>query len=94
MIALCNVFPESAENSEIGEVAILVDDSWHRRGIGSMLIGHSEEIAARLGFKQLVAYVLANNVAMKGLLTSRGWNLIPAPDFGPAINAFAKDVQV
>lgn len=94
VIALCNVFPESAENSEIGEVAILVDDSWHRRGIGSMLIGHSEEIAARLGFKQLVAYVLANNVAMKGLLTSRGWNLIPAPDFGPAINAFAKDVQV
>lgn len=92
VIALCNVFPESEHNTDSGEIAILVDDAWHRRGLGSILINHSEEIGERLGFKRLVAYVLANNAAMQGLLRSHDWTLFPSPEFGPGINAFEKKV--
>jgi RimJ/RimL family protein N-acetyltransferase len=92
VIALCNIFPESEDNTDSGEIAILVDDSWHRRGLGSMLIRHSEEIGERLGFRRLVAYVLANNAAMQGLLRSHDWTLFPSPEFGPGINAFEKKV--
>lgn len=92
VIALCNIFPESEDNTDSGEIALLVDDSWHRRGIGSILITHSEEIGERLGFKRLVAYVLSNNVAMQALLRSHDWQVHPSPEFGPGINAFAKEI--
>jgi RimJ/RimL family protein N-acetyltransferase len=92
VIALCNIFPESEVNTDSGEIAILVDDAWHRRGLGAILITHTEEIGERLGFKSLVAYVLANNAAMQGLLRAHGWTIFPSPDFGPGINAFEKKI--
>lgn len=92
VIALCNIFPESEVNTDSGEIAILVDDAWHRRGLGAILIKHTEEIGERLGFKSLVAYVLANNAAMQGLLRAHGWTIVPSPDFGPGINAFEKKI--
>ncbi len=90
VIALCNIFPESESNTDSGEIAIMVDDSWHRKGIGSILINHTEEIGQRLGFTRLVAYVLANNAAMQALLRAHGWTLFPSSEFGPGINAFEK----
>lgn len=90
VIALGNIFPLSRETTDVAEIAFLVDDSYHRRGIGSILINHSEDIGARLGFKKLIAYVLNNNAGMQGLLLKHEWQRVPSPDFGPSVIAFEK----
>ncbi len=90
LMALANVFPLSATELNIGEIAYLVEDRYQGQGIGKILLEHSQDLAARLGYTKLVAYVLNDNPVMRKMLLSQDWIQVPAPEFGPAVNAFEK----
>jgi len=90
LMALANVFPLSATEAHTGEIAYLVEDQFQGLGIGKILLEHSQDLAARLGFTKLVAYVLNDNLVMRKMLLNHGWVQVPAPEFGLAVNAFEK----
>ncbi len=92
LMALANVFPLSATDLQTGEIAYLVEDQYQGQGIGKILLEHSQDLAARLGFTKLVAYVLNDNAVMRKMLLNHDWVQVPAPEFGPAINAFEKEM--
>jgi GNAT superfamily N-acetyltransferase len=75
VIAIGNAFPLGPDDPTVGEIAVLVEDSWHGKGIGRLLLAHLLEAAPRLGFTEVVAYVLGGNDAMSALL--------PTPDSTP-----------
>jgi GNAT superfamily N-acetyltransferase len=50
------------------EVAVEVVDAWHGRGVGTCLLRRAKERAAELGYRRLVAEVLAENRAVQALL--------------------------
>ena len=66
MIALGNVFPTGPEDVDAAEIAVIVDDAWHGAGVGLLLLNHLIDVARRMGFTSLIAYVLADNRAMRG----------------------------
>jgi RimJ/RimL family protein N-acetyltransferase len=90
LMALANVFPLSATDLHTGEIAYLVEDQFQGLGIGNILLEHSQDLAARLGFTKLVAYVLTDNAVMRKMLLNHNWIQVPAPEFGLAVNAFEK----
>jgi len=49
------------------EVAIAVVDAWHRRGVGRQLIEAAAALAMRLGYTELRASALPENVAVRRL---------------------------
>lgn len=69
VIALGNVFPDTAAGPQVGEIAMIVEDAYQGHGVGGKLIAAMLRIARRLGFVELRASVLADNNAMLGLLT-------------------------
>lgn len=92
VIALGNIFPAGPEAADSAEIAVLVDDAWHRRGIGRIVISRLIEIAPRLGFSEVIAYVLAENHGMIALLESLpltivpdGWRRDSAHDLGASV---------
>jgi len=92
LMALANVFPLSATDLHTGEIAYLVEDQFQGQGIGGILLEHSQDLAARLGFSKLVAYVLNDNSVMRKMLLDRDWVQVPAPEFGREIIAFEKEM--
>jgi RimJ/RimL family protein N-acetyltransferase len=50
------------------EVAVEVVDAWQGRGVGTCLVRRAKERAAELGYRRLVAEVLAENRAVQALL--------------------------
>jgi acetyltransferase len=50
------------------EIAIVIDDRWQGRGLGTRLLGELFEYAKRKGFRRLRAYVLADNLRMLKLI--------------------------
>ena len=87
VIALGNVFPAGHEDAEAAEIAVIVDDAWHGLGLGMVLTTHLIDVARRLGFTTLVAYVLAENRAMLGLLehSPLDWQPSTDHDLGPSV---------
>lgn len=57
------------------EFAVVVGDSWQRRGLGYRLIAELTQLAMRAGFTNLHADVLAGNHAMLGLAKKTGCEL-------------------
>jgi GNAT superfamily N-acetyltransferase len=49
---------------DLGEVALLVQDAWQRRGIGTVLLRRLAARAERMNLSALVAHTRADNVAM------------------------------
>lgn len=72
VIALGNVFPESAADQRAAEVALLVEDAHQGRGLGRVLLAHLVRLARDLGFTEVVAVVLAENAGMQHLLAGTG----------------------
>lgn len=87
VIALGNVFPLGPDEVESAEIAVIVDDAWHRCGLGRLMTSHLVAVARRAGFVRLIAYVLADNVAMRTLLDTMDldWQVEPDADFGPDV---------
>jgi GNAT superfamily N-acetyltransferase len=52
------------------ELAVEVVDAWHGRGVGIQLLHAAKHHAAKLGHRELVAEVLAENPAVQSLLRS------------------------
>jgi RimJ/RimL family protein N-acetyltransferase len=77
IIALGNVFPSGPDDGDVAEIAVIVDDAWHRAGVGLLLTNRLIAVARRMGFTTLVAYVLAENRAMLGLLRATDLDWVP-----------------
>lgn len=98
IVAIGNAFPLDPNDSTVGEVALLVDDDWHGRGVGGLLLRHLVQTAPRLGFGELIAYLLPGNAAMRALLARRipgfahPWTPQPAPDHGAGVQGFRLDL--
>jgi AcrR family transcriptional regulator/L-amino acid N-acyltransferase YncA len=70
IVGLGHVFPVAPTSSQTAEVAVIVEDAYQSRGIGSGLVRHMLELAVRLGFDGVVATVLAQNDEMLHVLDS------------------------
>ncbi len=69
VVALGNVFPEENESrASSAEVAIIVEDDYQGRGLGTALLRRQLQLARRLGFTEVTAEVLADNKGMLHLL--------------------------
>ena len=88
VVAIGNAFPLGPNDPSVGEIALLVEDAWHGRGIGRLLFAHLVEAAPRLGFTEVVAYVLGGNDAMQALLPTA-----ESTPPGPWISESAKDLS-
>jgi GNAT superfamily N-acetyltransferase len=72
VVAMANLLAEG----DLGEVALLVEDAWQRRGIGTALLRRLTGYAARSGFVAIVAHMGAENVAMLCTLRRIGPGII------------------
>ena len=70
IVALGNVVPEGPSDETGAEIAVIVDDRWHRRGLGRQMLLRLVDVARRLSFDSLTAYVLVDNRGMVALLES------------------------
>jgi GNAT superfamily N-acetyltransferase len=68
IVAMANLLAEG----DLGEVAMLVEDGWQRRGIGTALLRRMLAYAERGGFAAVVAHIGADNVAMLRTLRRLG----------------------
>jgi AcrR family transcriptional regulator/RimJ/RimL family protein N-acetyltransferase len=68
IVGLGNVFPAEPEDGHAAEIAVIVEDAYQGRGIGTRLLRHMVELAERMGFQVVVAIVLAQNTDMLRLL--------------------------
>jgi GNAT superfamily N-acetyltransferase len=68
VVAMASMFAEG----DLGEIALLVEDGWQRRGIGTALLRRLLAYAERGRFAALVAHTAADNVAMLRTLTRLG----------------------
>ncbi len=62
-------FVVSKDNSEVAEAAIAVIDAMHGKGVGKLLLHRLANVAAHHGVMRFRCTVLADNAAMRGLLT-------------------------
>jgi len=87
VIALGNVFPMGPQDTDTAEIALIVDDAWQGAGVGLILTEHLIDVARQMGFERLIAYVLADNRAMLGLLerTSVQWSITQDHDLGHSV---------
>ena len=60
VVAMANLLTEG----DLGEIALLVDDDWQRRGLGTTLLRRLRARAEQAGIAALVAHTGADNVAM------------------------------
>ena len=72
IVGLGHVFPDASSRSQTAEIAVLVEDAYQGRGVGTRLVRHMLELAGRLGFDDVTATVLAQNDEMLRVLDSMG----------------------
>jgi ribosomal protein S18 acetylase RimI-like enzyme len=68
VVAMANLLAEG----DLGEIAVLIEDDWQRRGIGTALTRRLFAYAERGRFAALVAHTAADNVAMLRTLRRLG----------------------
>lgn len=77
-VALANLLTEG----DLGEVALLVEDGWQRRGLGTALLRRLTAYAARGGVRAVTAHSGADNAAMLRTLRRLGETRASLPDGG------------
>jgi L-amino acid N-acyltransferase YncA len=87
IVALGNVFPMGPQDATGAEVAVIVDDAWHHRGVGRQLLERLVDLARTLSFETLTAFVLVDNHRMVSLLESLDldWVVGRDHDLGPSV---------
>jgi GNAT superfamily N-acetyltransferase len=78
LVAMANLVVEG----DLGEVALLVEDDWQRRGIGTALLRRLAVHAARRGLTVLTAHTGADDAAVVGALRRLGPARTSPPDGG------------
>ena len=68
VVAMANLLAEG----DLGEIAILIEDDWQRRGIGTALVRRLRAWAEKGHFAALVAHAAADNVAILRTLRRLG----------------------
>ena len=68
IVGLGHVFPDSTTEGHTAEIAVIVEDAYQGRGIGTRLVHHMLDLAQRLGFDEVVGTVLAQNTDMLRVL--------------------------
>jgi len=63
-----------AKNEHTAEVAMAVDDEFHGKGLGTLLLERLAFIAIRQGFANLWAVTHVNNVAMREVFRESGFS--------------------
>jgi RimJ/RimL family protein N-acetyltransferase len=96
IVGLGNVFPDDPEG-RAAEIALLVEDTYQGRGVGTRLLRHMLALAEQLGFQEVVGTVLPDNAPMLHLLDATGLDwarsieegvlTVRAPLPGPAFGA-------
>lgn len=66
IIAMTNVM--RTDQQGVGELAILVEDAWQARGLGTALAEHAANVARQEGHHALAAAVAASNMPMLHVL--------------------------
>ncbi|MFH1513865.1 MAG: GNAT family N-acetyltransferase [bacterium] len=77
--------------SNRAEVAFIVDDKWHNRGIGTFLLNHLIQIARNDGIAGFTAEVLQENLAMQSVFNNSGCMVSSTLDRG--IYSFELDFE-
>jgi RimJ/RimL family protein N-acetyltransferase len=72
-------FVRSADDPDVAEVAIVVADDWHRRGVGSQVADVLAEEARRHGIGHFTATMASANVAAQKLMQRLHWRLHSRP---------------
>jgi RimJ/RimL family protein N-acetyltransferase len=72
IVGLGNLFPDRPEDEHSAELAVIIEDDFQGRGIGTRLLRHLLELAQRLGVQEVVATLLAENNEMLSLLEATG----------------------
>ena len=87
IVALGNVFPEGPSDGSGAEIAIIVDDRWHRRGLGREMLMRLVDVARRVSFDSLTAYVLYDNQGMVAMLSRLplDWQIGRDGDLGASV---------
>jgi acetyltransferase len=65
---------------EAAEYAILVDDAWHGKGVGSVLTDYILEIARAQGYQRVHGTFLKTNGGMRRLFERKGFKISMGPD--------------
>ena len=68
IVGLGHVFPDPSTDSHSAEIAVIVEDAYQGRGVGTLLVRHMLDLAERLGFDEVVGTVLAQNNDMLRVL--------------------------
>jgi len=63
-----------AKDGESCECAVAVSDEWQHKGLGTLLMGHLIDVARRRGIKRMVSVDMAENLAMRKLAESLGFD--------------------
>ncbi|MFJ5018529.1 GNAT family N-acetyltransferase [Streptomyces griseoluteus] len=82
IIAMTNVM--RTDQQGVGELAILVEDAWQARGLGTALAEHAATVARREGHHALAATVAASNKSMLHLLEKL--DAAPVETTGPVLD--------
>jgi GNAT superfamily N-acetyltransferase len=68
IIAMTNVM--RTDQQGVGELAVLIEDAWQSKGLGTALAAHAADVARRAGHHTLTASVAAVNAPMLHVLES------------------------
>jgi acyl-CoA synthetase (NDP forming)/RimJ/RimL family protein N-acetyltransferase len=71
-----------AEEPGQAEVAFVVEESYHGRGVGTLLLEHLAVTALRNGLREFVAYVLSDNYDMQRVFADAGLSVTTRVDHG------------
>jgi len=80
IVGLGNVFPDRPGDTQTAEIAVIIEDAWQGRGLGSRLLRHLVDLARRQGFDDVIALVLATNSGMVQLLNRMDLTWTPEED--------------
>ncbi|TQK50144.1 acetyltransferase (GNAT) family protein [Streptomyces sp. SLBN-118] len=82
IIAMTNVM--RTDRPGVGELAVLVEDEWQSKGLGTALAAHAADVARRAGHHTLTAAVAAVNTPMLHVLKRLVMRPIRTP--GPVLD--------
>ncbi|MGW2559984.1 N-acetyltransferase family protein [Streptomyces sp. NPDC001514] len=82
IIAMTNVM--RTDQQGVGELAVLIEDAWQFKGLGTALAAHAADVARRDGHHTLTAAVAAENAPMLHVLESL--DAPPARAAGPVLD--------
>jgi GNAT superfamily N-acetyltransferase len=63
-----------SKDGESCECAVVVSDEWQDKGLGTLLMRHLIEVARQRGIKRMISIDMAENVGMRNLAKSLGFD--------------------